>query len=78
MKRFFYGPGDWLATRYTARQRRAVAAWLLILSVFPFTPLTYFWKDAVWMVWVLSILAIWISLATIVTGETPVEKEDDK
>lgn len=72
----FFAPGDWMGSRFTARGRRAAAAWLLLASLFVATPLTYAWKDAVWMVWLLSMAAIWVSLATIVTTETPVEHED--
>jgi hypothetical protein len=77
-KRLLYGPGDWLGTRWSARERRAMLAWALLLSIFPLTPLTFFWKDAVWMVWTLSIIAIWLSLISAVSAETPAEAEDDE
>lgn len=74
IREIFYAPGDWLSQRLTAKDRRATAAWLLILAIATM-PLRYYWKDAIWMVWVLSEAAIIISLATIVAAETPVEEE---
>lgn len=74
--RLFYGPGDWLATRTTRRQRCAVAAWLLIFSIFPGTPLWYVWRDAIWLIGAMSLVALWLALAGVVSAETPVEKED--
>ena len=70
----FYGPGDWLAQKFTARQRRAIATWVIILTIFPGT-LTYIWKDAIWMVWALSIIAIAFGAWGIASAETPVESE---
>jgi hypothetical protein len=32
----------------------------------------------VWMVWTLSIIAIWLSLISAVSAETPAEAEDDE
>lgn len=70
----FYAPGDWLATRMTARQRRATAAWLLIFVIVT-VPLRYLWKDTVWMVWFLSEIALVLGLAGVLSAETPVEHE---
>lgn len=72
--RFFYGPGDWLASHFTARQRRAVATWIAILTVFP-GALTYLWKDTIWMVWLLSIIALEFGAASWAAAETPMEEE---
>lgn len=74
MSRILYGPGDWLGSRLTARQRRAVAMWVFLVYVGTL-PLRLQFKNAVWMVWILSELAIMISLLTIVAAETPVEPE---
>lgn len=74
ISRLFYAPGDWLGKKLTARQRRGIGAWLLILTVATM-PLRYEWKNAIWLVWALSEGAIVISLATIVAAETPVETE---
>jgi hypothetical protein len=69
-----HAPGDWLASRTNARQRCSIATWLLI-AYCAMLPLRYAFKDRVWMVWLLSEIAIVISLATIVAAETPVEEE---
>lgn len=70
----FHRPGDWLVEQTTARQRRSIATWMLVFAVVTM-PLRYVWKDAVWMVWALSELAILISLVTTIFAETPVEHE---
>lgn len=71
--RAFYGPGDWLAERTSVRQRRAIGAWLLILAIFPGTPIWYVWRDALWLIGLMGLVAIWIALAGVVSAETPVE-----
>lgn len=76
LSKLFYAPGDWLATALDARQRRGVATWLLIVYVAT-TPLRYPFKNVVWMVWLLSEIAIVISLVTVVAAETPVESETE-
>lgn len=72
---FFYGPGDWLGSRFTARTRRAIAAWTMILLICPVTPVTYLWKDQVWMIWLVSMVALVLAMWGVVSAETPVEKE---
>lgn len=74
-EKIFFGPGDWLGGRLNARERRAVATWLLIIYIVTI-PLRLPFKDIVWMVWLLSEIAIVISLATMVSAETPVEEEE--
>jgi hypothetical protein len=76
VREILFAPGDWLGSRFDARERRAVAAWLLILAIVTM-PLRYVWKDAIWMIWALSEGALIISLATIVAAETPVEEEGE-
>lgn len=71
----FYGPGDWLAARFSARDRRAAAAWVLILWVFPGTPVWLLLRGALWFVGLMSIVALWLSAWAMVSGETPVEAE---
>jgi hypothetical protein len=70
----FYGPGDWLGTRLSARVRRAIAAWALILITITI-PLRYPFRNAVWLVWLISEVALVLSCGGIVSAETPVEKE---
>jgi hypothetical protein len=68
--RLFHAPGDLLALHTSARDRRSGAMWLFLMAIVVFV----FWPNAVWLVNVLSILA----LLGIVTGETPVEDEEAK
>jgi hypothetical protein len=72
----FYAPGDWLCTKLNRRQRVALATWFLILYVATI-PLRFPFKDLVWMVWLLSEIAIMLSLLGVVSAETPVEREED-
>jgi hypothetical protein len=72
--RFFYGPGDWLAGRFTARQRRAIAAWLMIWVIIS-TPFQFPWRNSVTLVWTISQIALILGLWAVVSGETPVEEE---
>lgn len=74
MTRFWHAPGDWLGTRFSARQRRSFATWLLIVFVGT-VPLRYAWRNTFTMIWLLSELALWIGLLAVVVSETPVEEE---
>lgn len=76
IEKILYGPGDWLGARFTVRQRRALAAWVMILTIFPGIPFTYLWKNSVWMVWLLSIIALTFAAWGVLAAETPVEKEE--
>lgn len=71
----FYGPGDWLAHRTTSRDRRAVATWLAMLFIFPGTPISFFWRSEIWMLWLMSDVALILALLAVAAGETPVERE---
>jgi hypothetical protein len=72
--RILYWPGDTLSHSLTRRQRIALATWTLIL-VIATIPIRYLWKDAVWMVWVISEFALVLALWGVVAAETPVESE---
>jgi hypothetical protein len=67
LSRLFYWPGDLLATKTDARQRRAISVWLFLV----FCVLFSIWPNAVWLVGLMSIVAI----LGVVSGETPVEDE---
>lgn len=67
-------PGNWIATRFTAAQRREIATWLLIVFIIT-TPLRYIFKDQVWMVWFLSEVALDLALLGVIAAETPVENQ---
>jgi hypothetical protein len=72
--RLFYGPGDWLGTRFTARQRRAIGAWCMVFVIMTI-PLRYPFRAYVSMVWAISEVALVFGLWAIVSAETPVESE---
>lgn len=67
--RFFYGPPDWLVTKFSARDRRAFGFWVLVFAVAG-TP--FFGRLVLWVT-VLSVLALIPNFTT----ETPTEVEDD-
>jgi uncharacterized membrane protein YcfT len=70
----FYAPGDWLGTRFSARTRRAFAAWALI-AIVATMPLRYPYRSYVSLVWALSEVALVLALLAVCAGETPVEAE---
>lgn len=69
MSRLFYGPPDWLVTKFDSRDRRAFGFWTLLLAGVG----AYFWGREVLYVTVLSVLA----LVPNFSSETPVEEEAD-
>lgn len=72
--RIFYAPGDWMGGRFTARQRRTIATWTLILVIVTI-PFRYPYRSDVSLVWAISELALVLGLWSIVSAETPVEHE---
>lgn len=65
----FYGPPDWLVTKFSARDRRAFGFWTLIAAA---VGTVFFGRVVLWV----SILSV-IALVPNFTAETPVEEEDD-
>lgn len=74
LSRLFYGPGDWLA-QAAARTRRAIAAWMLIVCLFPGVPLWLVLRNALWFVGFMSIIALVFGAWGVLSAETPVEPE---
>lgn len=74
MKSAFYAPGDWLGSRFDARQRRAIAAWTLIFIVLTI-PARYPFRNYVSLVWLISEVALVLAMWGVVSAETPVEEE---
>lgn len=75
-KIYFY-PADWLVEHTNARQRLAAALWL---TLFWLPPLPGFWMwliwiHSIWMLGVISIVAIWLSGLTMAGTETPTKLE---
>lgn len=68
ISRIFYGPPDWLVTKFNTRSRRAFGFWTLILAAIG----ALFWGDKVLYVTILSVLALIPNFSS----ETPVEEEE--
>jgi hypothetical protein len=68
MRRWYYGPPDWLSRRFAARDRRAFAFWSFVAACAGTVP----FGRSVLYVTILSVLA----LVSTFTSETPVEDED--
>lgn len=69
MVSFYHAPGDWLAEKTNARQRRSFGFWTLTLAILG----AIFFGREVLYVTILSILA----LVPNVSSETPVEIEEE-
>jgi hypothetical protein len=67
IQRIFYGPSDWLVSKFDSRARRAFGFWTLLLAATG----ALFWGREVLYVTILSVLA----LVPNFTAETPVEEE---
>lgn len=67
MRRFFYGPPDWIVTHTTAEDRRMFGFWTFVVSV----TLAPFLGTLVLFVTGLSLLALIPNF----TAETPVEPQ---
>lgn len=67
LARLFYGPPDWLVTKFSRRDRMAFGFWTIVLASVG----AVFFGRAVLYVTVLSIVALIPNFAS----ETPVEEE---
>lgn len=76
LKQIYYAPYDWLTTRFSPRDRGAFAIWLGIFFILSI-PLQYPYKNTVWLVWLLSEIALILSQLGVVSAETPVEQNVD-
>ena len=74
--KIFYKPADWISSRLTARQRRAINAWLLIFWLIPGFIIWLILRDALWFIGFMSIYAIWTGHLGALAAETPVEQEE--
>jgi len=68
ISRIFFGPPDWIVTKFTSRDRRAFGFWTLIFAAIG----AIFWGREVLYVTILSILALIPNFS----AETPVEEEE--
>jgi hypothetical protein len=71
----FYGPGDWMGSKFDVRQRRAIAAWTLILIIVTM-PLRYPYRSYVSLVWAISEVALIFAMWGVTAAETPVEEQN--
>jgi hypothetical protein len=69
MGSIFYGPPDWLVTKFNSRQRRAFGFWTVLTAA----ALTPIFGQKVIYVTILSVIALIPNFST----ETPVEEEDN-
>lgn len=67
MKSLFYGPPDWLVTKFSSRDRRAFGFWTVVVAA----ALTPLFGRQVLYVTILSVVALIPNYAS----ETPVEEE---
>jgi hypothetical protein len=65
--RIFYGPPDWLVTKFASRDRRAFGFWTLVFAAIG----SLFLGNQVWWIAILSVVALIPNFST----ETPVEEE---
>lgn len=68
IKRIFYGPPNWLVTKFDSEDRRMFGFWTVVFSIIG----AFFFGREVLYVTVLSVLALIPNFST----ETPVEEED--
>jgi hypothetical protein len=67
VRKFFYGPSNWLVTKFSAEDRRMFAFWTILFALVG----SAFFGSKVWWVTVLSLIA----LVPNYSAETPVEEE---
>ena len=70
MSRIWYGPPDWLVSKFSSRDRRAFGFWTIVFATIG----AVFFGRAVLYVTILSIVALIPNYAS----ETPVETEESE
>jgi hypothetical protein len=68
LRKIFYGPPNWLVTKFSAEDRRMFGFWVIIISVIG----SIFFGEQILWVTVLSVIALIPNFTT----ETPVEEEN--
>lgn len=68
VRRFFYGPPNWLVAKFSSEDRRMFGFWTIVFAAVG----AIFFGTAVLYVTILSIIALIPNYAS----ETPVEKEE--
>ena len=76
LRRIWYGPPEWIARRTTAKQRRAINFWVLVVWIIPGALIWFAMRNALWFVGFMSVWAIWVGHLSAVAAETPVEAEE--
>ena len=75
LRRIWYGPPEWIARRTTAKQRRAINFWTLVVWLGPGLATWLLLRNELWFVGFMSVWAIWVGHLSAVAAETPVEEE---
>jgi hypothetical protein len=70
MKRLFYGPPNWIITKFSAEDRRTFGFWVIIFAIVG----SIFFGSSVLWVTILSVIALIPNFTT----ETPMEAEKDR
>ena len=75
MRRVFFAPGDWIAEHTSARLRRGIIFWaLVIICLVAFA--TYPLRENIGVLWALSVFALVLGCVVALFAETPVETEE--
>jgi hypothetical protein len=74
--RFFFTPGDWISDHTSARLRRAIIFWALVVIVIAGIA-TYPARANIGVLWALSVFALILGCIVALFAETPVETEDE-
>lgn len=69
IRKFFYGPPNWLVTKFTAEDRRMFGFWCILISIVTFPSFGQYTR----YIAILSIVALIPNYAS----ETPVEVEEE-
>ena len=75
LRRIWYGPPEWIARSTSAKQRRALNFWILVVWFVPGTLIWLTLRNQLWFVGFMSVWAIWVGHLSAVAAETPVEEE---
>lgn len=70
IRKIFYGPPNWLVTKFTAEDRMMFGFWVVVFAV---TGNFVFGRDLLWVSWLSA-----VALIPNFTTETPVKEEDQR
>jgi len=76
VSRVLFAPGDWISDKTSARLRRAIIFWALVVIVIVGIG-TYPARANIGVLWALSVFALILGCIVALFAETPVETEDE-